>query len=253
MMNGTSQPWEFDFDAVFEADDYIYFYQESLTEERTEEEVKALVNLVCLEKPMKILDLACGFGRHSNRLASLGHDVTGVDLYADFLEIARRDAQAKEVHVNYVQSDMQKIEYNEEFDRVLLLFTAFGYFDDVSNIKVLSKIYHALKFGGMFVFDILNRDTYLKYISPIYITEIGDDLMVDRVSFDAIRGRTNNRRFVIRNGVRKDKPFSIRLYNVNEITNLLLNENFTNIRYFGNWDGTPFDNKSHRLIVIAEK
>jgi SAM-dependent methyltransferase len=244
---------EFDFDAVFDADDYMYFYGESLTDERSQAEIQALVNLINLDKSVKILDLACGFGRHSNRLAALGHDVTGIDLYSDFLEIAREGAKVQNLNVNYVQGDMRKIRYQAEFDRVLLLFTAFGYFDDETNLLVLENIFHALKPGGMLIFDLPNRDTYLKYFSPCYITEVGDDLMIDRISFDPLSGRSKNRRLVIRDGKTKEKPFTIQLYNANEITNQLLKVDFINIQFFSTWNGLPVDAESRRLIVVAEK
>ncbi|RPI33021.1 MAG: class I SAM-dependent methyltransferase, partial [Chloroflexota bacterium] len=128
MSSPVSPSFEFDFEAVFEVDDYMYFYSESLTPERTDAEVAALLPLLELDAPMNILDLACGFGRHANRLAALGHRVTGVDLTPGFLEIARKDAQARGVEVDYRQGDMRRIDFENEFDRVLLLFTAFGYF-----------------------------------------------------------------------------------------------------------------------------
>jgi SAM-dependent methyltransferase len=248
-----SPPTEFDFDSVFDADDYLYFYRQALTAERSQAEVQALVDLINLKEPMKILDLACGFGRHSNRLAALGHDITGIDLYPEFLEIARMDAKSKDLLVNYVQGDMRNIKYKEKFDRVLLLFTAFGYFDDKTNELVLRNIYQALKVGGLFIFDIPNRDTYLKYISPCYVTEVGNDLMIDRISFDPLTGRSKNRRLVIRDGERKEKPFTIRLYNATEIADLLRTENFKNLLFYGKWDGTPVQAGSRSLIIIAEK
>jgi cyclopropane fatty-acyl-phospholipid synthase-like methyltransferase len=66
---GVSQ---FDFDAVFRADDYLYFYGDSLKDEYTEQEVEFLVRELGIRKRMSILDLACGHGRHANRLAARG-------------------------------------------------------------------------------------------------------------------------------------------------------------------------------------
>ena len=68
----------FDLESVFEVDDYIYFYSEWLTDERSDHEVASLVKLLEMDRPMQVLDLACGFGRHANRLAALGHTVTGL-------------------------------------------------------------------------------------------------------------------------------------------------------------------------------
>jgi 2-polyprenyl-3-methyl-5-hydroxy-6-metoxy-1,4-benzoquinol methylase len=65
------------------------------------------VNLLELESPMKIFDLACGFGRHANRLAALGHFVTGIDYTPGFLEIAQKDAREWNVQVDYRLTEMR--------------------------------------------------------------------------------------------------------------------------------------------------
>src|SRR5512136_302848 len=114
MSQGTPHQPLFDLDAVFEVEDYVYFYRDSLTDERSDAEVAELVEPLELRPPLKILDLACGFGRHANRLAVLGHAVTGVDFTPGFLEIARRDAAYRGVWVDYRQGDMRRIDFVEE-------------------------------------------------------------------------------------------------------------------------------------------
>lgn len=243
----------FNLEEVFEVDDYLYFYSEHLTAERTDTEVSALVRYLELETPMHILDLACGFGRHTNRLAALGHHMTGVDLIARFLEIASEDAASRGVQVNYLQGDMRMINFEEEFDRVILGFTAFGYFEDDENLLVLKNIDRALKPGGRMIFDTIARDTFMKHLIPNYVTEKEGNLMIDRVSFDVLTGRQHNNRIVIRDNVRKDKPFSIRLYNVNELSALLQNVGLEVVKLYGGWDDQPFTSESFRMIVLAGK
>ena len=53
---------EFDFDAAFEPDDYMYFYKEKLSDRHTSTEIKFLIKELALDSPAKILDLACGHG-----------------------------------------------------------------------------------------------------------------------------------------------------------------------------------------------
>jgi len=243
----------FNLEEVFEVDDYLYFYSESLTAERTDTEVSALVRYLGLETPMHILDLACGFGRHTNRLAALGHYMTGIDLMPRFLQIAREDADSRGVQVHYHQGDMRNIDFEEEFDRVILGFTAFGYFEDDENLLVLKNIARALKPGGRMIFDTIARDTVLKRLISHYVTEKEGNLMIDRVSFDVLTGRQHNNRIVIRDGVRKDKPFSIRLYNVNELLVLLKNAGLELAKLYGGWDDQPFTSESFRIIVLAGK
>jgi len=152
---------EFDFEAVFEVEDYLYFYGDLLTPEFSKKQVDFLVRELNLKPPLKVLDLACGFGRHANLLAKMGFEVTGVDLMDGFLEIARKEAKKLGVTVNYLRMDMREINFKNEFDLVILLFTSFGYFDDDGNLKVLKNVRDALKGGGHFCFDIPNRDVLL--------------------------------------------------------------------------------------------
>jgi SAM-dependent methyltransferase len=244
---------QFDYDAVFEVGDHMYFYGESLTDERSDAEVAGLVHIARLEAPVKILDIPCGFGRHTNRLAALGHSMTGVDLYPGFLEIAKQDANARGVQVDYQQRDMRYLDFDAEFDRVMMLFTSFGYFEDEDNFRVLENVARALTMGGLFILDIPNRDNNIKNMPFILVNEKNNDLMIDRCSFDSLTGRMHNRRIVIRNGVRKDKPFFVRMYSPSEIRDWLHRVNMDIIDMYGGYDGSPMTGDGRRMIVVAKR
>jgi SAM-dependent methyltransferase len=154
MSEKTSANALFNLEAVFEVDDYLFTYEDDLTDERSDAEIALLVRLLELDSPMKILNLACGLGRHANRLAALGHSVTGVDYMPGFLALARQKAAEMGVQVDYRQGDMRQVSFLEEFDRVLLLFTSFGYFEDSENEQVVENMTRALKPGGWLMFDI---------------------------------------------------------------------------------------------------
>lgn len=240
-------------DAVFEVDDYMYFYGDSLTDERSDAEIAGLVQIARLVTPLRILDVPCGFGRHANRLAAFGHRVTGVDLYPGFLDLARRDADARKVQVVYRQGDMRSMDFETEFDRVLMLFTSFGYFEDEDNFHVLENVARALVPGGLFILDIHNRDMFLKNDRPAFVNEKNGDLMIDRGNFDTLSGRWYNRRIVIRNGIRKDKPFFVRLFNPSEIREWLTRSGLVFVQLYGGYDGKPILPDSRRMIVVSMK
>ena len=242
----------FDLETVFEVDDYLFTYGDDLTDERSDAEVASLVKLLELDPPMKILDLACGFGRHTNRLATLGHSVTGVEYMPGFLALARQKATEMGVQVDYQQGDMRQVNFEEIFDRVLLLFTSFGYFEDSENEQVVENMVRALKPGGYLMFDIPNRDVILKDLPPADVIEKEGDLLINRFSFDVLTGRFHNRRIVIRDGIRKDKPFSIRLYNATEVRYLLNRASLVDYRLLGE-DDQPLSTNSRRMVVIAKK
>ena len=127
---------EFDFEGVFD-EDYLYFYEEMLTPERTAAEVEQIVEL--LGPRDDVLDCPCGHGRIANALAERGYGVTGIDQSELFLERARADAQARGVDVEYVHGDMRELPWRERFDALVNWFTSFGYFDDDTNRAVLAQ------------------------------------------------------------------------------------------------------------------
>jgi SAM-dependent methyltransferase len=114
-----------------------------------------LTNYLNLPENGKILDLACGKGRHSVYLNKLGYDVTGVDLSEQSINYAKQfenDSLRFDVH------DMTK-PYPETFDAVFNLFTSFGYFEnDDCNLRTIEAIKVELNTFGFGVIDFMNAN-----------------------------------------------------------------------------------------------
>lgn len=103
----------------------------------------------------EILDLACGKGRHSIYLNSLGYDVTGVDLSENSIAFAK---QFENETLHFDVHDMCQ-PYGKTFDAVFNLFTSFGYFDDEEdNLKTIKAIKANLNAYGFGVIDFMNSD-----------------------------------------------------------------------------------------------
>jgi SAM-dependent methyltransferase len=252
-MDGMDWQEQAGYESVFEVDDYLYFYSDMLSDELSERQVAFLVEKLALDRPLRLLDLGCGHGRHANRLAALGHQVTGFDRSPGFLELARQDAAAGGVRVDYRLGDMRRLDYDEVFDRALMMFTVFGYFSDDENLLVLRNIARALKPGGKLLFDIQNRDVFLVGYRSDSVMEKEGNLMIDRHTYDMLTGRIYNRRIVIRDGVRRDKPFFVRLYNASEVRDLLRLAGLELEQIYGGWEAQPLSTESRRMIIIARK
>ncbi len=243
----------FNLESVFSADDYLYFYSDHLKDEYSDEEVAFLIRELSLNEPSAILDLACGHGRHSNRLAGFGHAITGVDQSSEFLKIAESVAEKRGLHARYLCADSRSYCEPGGYDCIIHLFSSLGYFSDEENELVIRNVAHSLKEGGLFCLDILNRDAFLKDYPRFSVLEKNADLMIDRNRFDPVSGRLYNSRIIIRDGIRKDTPFFLRLYNLNEITRILNDNGLSIIKRFADWKGNPFDGESKRMILIAQK
>lgn len=106
------------------------------------------------DRRLKVLDLACGAGRHARVFASLGHEVSGLDLSEASIQSA---IEASDAAIKFYCDDMRSFNLDETFDVVVNLFTSFGYFDHESaNLEVLKRVHTHLNEGGLFVLDFMN-------------------------------------------------------------------------------------------------
>ena len=246
---------ETDCDALFNAENYLYFNQDNfLTDEKTKVEIQFVRERLGIDKNTSLLDLACGHGRHANGLAKESRRIVGLDTNAVFLELAQKQSAGEDVNnVSYINQDIRKLDYIAEFERAMMLNTVFGLFRDEENCDLLRRINKALKPSGQFCFDVINRDMILVDFQPDYILEKEGNLLLDRCSFDARTGRMTNRRVYLKNGRQTNAHFSLRLYNYTEIAAFLTAANFKIIEAFADWHANPFACKSKKIVIIAGK
>ena len=129
-------------------EDYPRIYSERLSQDATERETAFAVRALGLREGDRVLDLACGHGRHAVALARRGMVVTGQDLNEGYLQMTQEDAARAGVEIETVHSDMRDIPFTDEFDAVINMFTAFGYFDsEDEDLRVLQAVAKALRNG----------------------------------------------------------------------------------------------------------
>ncbi len=133
-------------------------YYHLLYQHRDESEAISFINtLINYLKPAnnaRMLDVACGKGRHSIALAEMGFDVTGIDL--SFSSIAEaKQSETEQLH--FYQHDMRLPFWINYFDFVFNFFTSFGYFATRrEHDNAVRTIAQSLKRDGIFVIDYLN-------------------------------------------------------------------------------------------------
>jgi SAM-dependent methyltransferase len=118
--------------------------------DKTEAEVDRAIAMLKPAGSERVLDLACGTGRHSLELRRRGFDVVGVDISAELLEMAERDAAEQGLEISFVQADLRELDFRDEFDLVLSLNDgAVGYFEtDEENYRTFEVVSQALREGG---------------------------------------------------------------------------------------------------------
>lgn len=122
-----------------------------------------ITNYLNLPEDAKILDLACGKGRHSVYLNQLGYDVTGADLSENSIAEASKFLNEK---LHFQVHDM-RIPFEERFDAIFNLFTSFGYFEnDEDNLTTLRAIQESLSEYGFAVIDFMNVQHVINNLVP---------------------------------------------------------------------------------------
>jgi SAM-dependent methyltransferase len=233
-------------------EDYLYFYDDLLTDELSDGQAELIWSILRLEPGDEVLDVPCGHGRIANRLAQRGARVTGVDADAVFLERARRDAAGRGVDVEYIEADMRELPWDERFAAVVNWFTSFGYFDDEGNRAWLETVRRTLRPDGLLAIDIHNRDVFMRNRVPAAVVEHDGDLVVDRHRFDVETGREATERWMIRDGRVRKTEYSVRFYTYTELRTLLLDLGFTAVNAVGH-DAQPLTLETRRMIVIATR
>ncbi len=222
-------------------------------EARAPGEARMIKHLLRLRKGQRVLDCPCGLGRISFALARLGLDVTGADLTASYIRRARRRAKAEGTDVRFFRCDMRELPFDGQFDAVVNWFTSFGYFDDAGDLATAKAAFAALKPGGKFLVEMLNKSWMLAHFRPDHDDTVHGVRIVSHARWDARSGRVHNRWTFSKGRKVETHRFSHRLYNGTEIRRLLRAAGFRDVRLFGHPPLGRFTRHSRRMIAVATR
>ena len=229
--------------------------------EDTPNQIDFILKTLELKGNEKILDLACGFGRHSLYLAKLGYDVTGVDITHDYIADAQNEAKKMNLKINFIHDDIRNINLSNEFDVVLNLADgAIGYMEnDEENIKIFDVISRALKNNGKHFMDICNAEHAQTYF-PKRHWEIGSkSLSLPEFIWEDKTKRMLYSQWEAEFGKILEKPKeivplnTIRLYTKNELKNIFEDRSMKIIKTFSNYYGKIDSKNELQLMVYSKK
>lgn len=248
----SEKPWY----ETFFGEDYVELYREITPPDHTAAEVDGIVSLLGLEAGARILDLACGYGRHSIPLSKRGFDVTGYDLSPVFLKKAREDATAQSASVRWIQGDMRTLPFDAEFDAAINIFTAFGYFEDPDDdLKTMRGVRRALRPGGRFLLEIVHRDWLLGRFQPrgFEMSSEGTIILHER-AWDLVHDMIEENVILIRpDGTRTQYKVVHRMYSLHNFLALAQRSGLEGEKWYGGLDGSSLHLNSRRLVVISRR
>jgi SAM-dependent methyltransferase len=214
--------------------------------------VDFLEEILELPAGARILDAPCGEGRVSRELARRGYAVTGVDLSEALLREARRRGKREGIDIDYRQGDLRALRWRGRFDAVLCMWGSFGYFDEAGNLRQAKAARRALRPGGCFFMDGHSPETlFPRFARRHWFTREGIRVLSAN-RYDLERGRIETDWTLIKGEREQRTSSSLRLYTVKELIDLFDAAGFVHYRWWGSYEGDPFELDSSRLLFLAE-
>jgi len=249
---GPRQTW---FKNVF-SEEFLRSVPENIAE-ITDKDVDFIEQSLRLKKKSRILDLACGFGRHSIELSHRGYEMVGLDLSRPLLQHALEAAQQRSLNVKFIHGDMRDLSFSGIFDGAFVWDTSLGYFDDRTNLGVLKGLCRALKVGGRLLVDVINRDHVIQQTPTRLWWEGNGCIFLEETEFDYQTSTLESQRsYIYEDGTPPAEHTSfIRLYNVHELRQMLHVAGFKVLEVSGarHHKGHFLGEASRRIIILAEK
>ena len=256
-MSGPPRPrawWRSHFD-----DAYFRLHDPLFPEEESRREVAAMLELLGLPQGARVLDLPCGWGRHTTLLAEAGLDAWGADLSPALLAHAHarsRQSPTPNAQSPFIAADLRYLPFKDAtFDAVINVYTSLGLFlDDEEDLRALAEARRILRPRGLFLLESMHRDDVIAQYADRDEWALPDGTEVKvRRRFDPVSGISYESLRWRRGEEQGRKSHALRLRTATEMAALLRAAGFEDVEWFGDWDLSPLRRESPRAVAIARR
>jgi SAM-dependent methyltransferase len=223
-------------------EEYLLKYRPRQEGKQTRDEVTFLIKALGLKIEDKVLDIACGYGRHVNELWKRGITAYGIDNNPLYIEEAKKGAGHFDIE------DMRTF-YLLNMDHAYCFFTSFGYFNDLDNQKVLDHAAAAIK--SKFLIHLRNREWLMRNFVENQWDSYADHTELTKRNFNLLTSRMETEIVYWPSG--KKVTQSIRFYTLAEITGMFKKAGLRVKNVYGGIDFSEYHIDSEWCIVIGEK
>jgi SAM-dependent methyltransferase len=229
-------------------------WRKTATPEQTRAEVDCLERVLKLRANSRVLDVPCGFGRHSLELAARGFHVSAVDVSLDMLDEARHSAVDAGLEIEWRRADMRELPWDSAFDAVFCFGNSFGYLDVEDTQAFLRGVSRALKRGGRFALDSgMAAESVLPRLREREWAHVDDILFLEENRYDVADGCIETTYTFVRDGKAHTQSGLHWVYSVREIRRLLQEAGLQTRHVHGSLDGSAFQFTSPYLLLVSEK
>lgn len=222
----------------------------------TKKQIDFVLNQVELNAESRILDMCCGYGRHSMELAKRGYQVTGIDYSRELIEIAKSKCENEGIeNVRFEEGDIRRYNESKLFDLTISMFVSLGYFENEDeNISAIKVLCNSVRENGYLFLDLYNYnkmyseyENKMRYPGGIEVTTQRKFDKDNKIAYinKIVKSKTSD----------DDKRYEmrIRVYTMDEIISICAANNMRLYKSFGNYDGSAFDKESDKMLLLFKK
>ncbi|MFC4120435.1 class I SAM-dependent methyltransferase [Nonomuraea zeae] len=231
------------------------FWRAAVPEAATAAEVGFVIRRAGLRPGSRVLDVACGSGRHALELARRGCRVTGLDVSAEAVAHARAAAARERLDLDLRQGDMRALPEDVRTDAAMCMGNVFGYLEHAGTQRFLASLRGLVVPGGTLILDYA---FVAESLLPNLVLEeppmtLGGVEAVSVNEYDAVNSRWLTS-FTFRRGAQEHRGTSVQhVYTAAEVVRLVTEAGFTGVELYGDAGGTPFRFGSPRLLLTARR
>lgn len=216
----------------------------------TQQETGFIKNIIG-EQAKSILDVACGSGRHTLALASLGYNVTAIDISADNIELLNR--QKKGMPVTTLCGDVLTTNLPGAFDAAICMGNSFSYFPFETMTAFATKVRQALNDGGKFIINSASvAEDLLPNLKPSIRMQIGDILFEGTNNYLQQESLLETKMRFTKNGIVEEKTAYHFVFSLNQVKTMLSCAGFKTFQAYGSADATPYVAGTGQLYLVAQ-
>lgn len=217
----------------------------------------------------RVVDIACGIGRHIIPLAQLGYRAVGCDFSPGFIDQARnwaRKAHLDESRVRFYEADYRFLDrvlrraHEPPFDAAICIFTSMGHYGEKGDVATMRAVRRVVRPGGLFVLEMGNRDWVVRHYEPKGVTQVTKTLQqresrrfdwetsTVRSKWTFYRGAGQRKRNVL------EEEITVRLYSLHELKSLFERAGWEYVHSYGDLTTLePVSLDSRRLVVVGRR
>ncbi len=234
---------------------YKEIWRQIFPEKTTLAETDFIIEEGKLVEGSEVLDIMCGYGRHSLELAKREINVTAVDNLPEYTDEIKEKAAVENLDIECICSDVLQLQTNKQYDAVICMGNSLQFFDEEDTLTLLSNIATQLKPGGKFFINTWSlAEMAMKNFKEKAWSRVNNLLFISEAKFLLRPARIETSSVIITdNGEREEKPGVDYIFSIAELEAMLNKTGFTLNEIYSIPGKKQFSFGEPRAYIVAEK